>query len=208
MIVVYALPLSTLPSAAELLASLPHAWRLSWEAQHARLRRAEQQRASLGCLALLARCAPDGTPAYRPSGQPYFTDIPVTFSLSHSRRLAVCAVCRADEAGAAPFPIGVDTEELSRVSEMDYTALCRRYATENERRVYLPAPSPEQFLRFWTRKEALLKQMGTGLSGLSDADTEDASRNVQFAEYRAGDDLISLCLPKGATPPPSLSQMC
>ncbi len=207
MIAVYALPVSALPSEQEMLSALPVSMRLPWEKAHAGLHRAEQRRTSLGCLHLLSHSVPHGTLAYQPNGRPYFTDLPVTFSLSHSEQLVVCAVCRTEGTAAPPPSIGVDTESLSRIALMDYRALCRRYATGAERQVYLPEPSAEQFLRLWTRKEALLKQTGKGLSGLSEADTESATRNVRFAEYRSGDNLISLCIPKDSTPPPLLSEI-
>lgn len=204
MVAVYALPLSALPSAQALLSALPSTLRLPWEEQHPKLRRAEQRQASLACLYLLSQYAPGGTLAYQPNGRPYFTDLPITFSLSHSSRLAVCAVCKAEGSERAPFPIGVDTESISRISSMNYEALCRRYATGAEQQAYPPHSSPELFLRLWTRKEALLKQRGLGLSGLSEADTEAATQQLQFAEYRIGDDLISLCIPKDASPPHSV----
>lgn len=207
MLAVYALPLSSISSAQELLTSLPSPLRLPWEEHHAGLHRAEQRQASLACLHLLARCAPGGTLAYQPNGRPYFVDLPVTFSLSHNEQLAVCAVCRAEGTEKAPSPIGVDVESLSRVTHMDYEALCRRYATGAERQVYLPHPSPTLFLRLWTRKEAFLKQTGMGLRGLSEADTENAAGMVQFAEYRIGDSLISLCAAKGTVLPRSVQML-
>ncbi len=170
------------------------------------LRHSEQKRASLGCLYLLSQCAPAGTLAYQQGGRPYFTDIPVTFSLSHNEQIAVCAICQ-EENGTTPSPIGVDVESLSRICTMNFEKLCRRYATGAEQQAYLSTPSPDRFLQLWTRKEALLKQTGLGLCGLGEADTESKTLTVQFAEYRIGDNLISLCFPKGCTPPEKVQQV-
>lgn len=200
MIEVCAITISDLPSTDELLSALPPSLRLPWEKQHTSLRREEQKRQSLGCLYLLAQRAPLGTLSYESHGRPCFTDIPVTFSLSHNEQLAVCAVCKSDD-GAKPSPIGVDVESLSRVCEIDFERLCRRYATGAEQQAYLAVPSPEHFLRLWTRKEAMLKQSGLGLCGLHVADTESDGLPVQFSEYHVGDNLISLCAPKECSTP-------
>lgn len=200
MIEVYAIAISDLPSTNELLSALPPSLRLPWEKKHAALRRDQQKRQSLGCLYLLSQCAPVGTLSYDQLGRPCFTDIPVTFSLSHNEQLAVCAIYQGDN-GASPSPIGVDVESLSRVREMDFERLCQRYATGAEQQTYLSMPSPESFLRLWTRKEAMLKQSGLGLCGLPDADTESDRLTVRFAEYHVGDNLISLCVPKECTTP-------
>lgn len=200
MIEVYAIAILDLPSTDALLSTIPPSLRLPWENKHASLHREEQKRASLGCLYLLMQCAPAGALSYEQNGRPCFTDIPVTFSLSHNEQIAVCAVCKTDD-GTIPSSIGVDVESLSRVCGMDFERLCRRYATGAEQQAYLSSPTPERFLQLWTRKEALLKQSGLGLCGLHDADTESDRLTVQFAEYRIGDNLISLCVPKTCSTP-------
>ena len=95
---------------------------------------------------------PDGKPEVR--GGP-------SFSLSHSGELALCAVCP----GRA---VGVDLEALRSVAGAEEIA--RRWFTENELLAFESARGADPqaaFLRIWTRKEAYLKALGVGLSGLS-----------------------------------------
>jgi 4'-phosphopantetheinyl transferase len=80
------------------------------------------------------------------------------FNLSHTRGLAVCAVCLGQE-------VGVDTEANERVS--DYPGLARRFFSPAEATALESLPSEQQpavFFRFWTLKEAFIKALGMGLS--------------------------------------------
>jgi 4'-phosphopantetheinyl transferase len=95
-----------------------------------------------------------------PQGKPEVSNGPF-FSLSHSGDLALCAVSPARR-------IGVDVEQLRPVAGAEQIA--RRWFTVSELEAYLEARAaqPDQaFLRVWTRKEAYLKALGTGLAGLS-----------------------------------------
>lgn len=76
------------------------------------------------------------------------------FNLSHSGRLALLAVARA-------APLGVDVEEWRSVP--DAVALAGRLFTRGERAA-LAADPRDAFLTCWTRKEAVLKSTGLGLS--------------------------------------------
>ncbi|ARI53182.1 4'-phosphopantetheinyl transferase superfamily protein [Streptomyces bacillaris] len=78
------------------------------------------------------------------------------FSLAHSRGLVAVAV--------APRVIGVDVERLPSTGTVE---ACAR-ALHTRERAELAAVPPEErqayFGRLWTRKEAYLKALGTGLS--------------------------------------------
>jgi len=80
------------------------------------------------------------------------------FNVSHSSACAVCAV-------AAVGRVGVDVERIRTVQDVDRLAemfFSRREAGEIRR---LPAEARERaFLNTWTRKEALVKATGEGLS--------------------------------------------
>jgi len=78
--------------------------------------------------------------AVEPGGRPYLDDGP-TFSVSHSRGLALYAV-------AANTPLGVDVELVR--DEVPVAALRRRLAASD-------SSTPRQLLAQWTRREALLK---------------------------------------------------
>lgn len=78
----------------------------------------------------------------------------VHWSLTH-KSAYVAAVC-------APFAIGIDIEKIQPFNEK----LCQRIADEAE---WALAPQITQplFFRYWTAKEAVLKAVGKGLTGLS-----------------------------------------
>jgi 4'-phosphopantetheinyl transferase len=80
---------------------------------------------------------------------------PVHFSLSHCRGLAMV--------GVAPVPLGVDVELRPRPETVD---TCLPALHPGERRELSAVPLEarlELFGRVWTRKEAYLKGLGTGL---------------------------------------------
>ena len=119
-------------------------------AAHVALRRLLAQRTArdAGALAIDAG----------PYGKPYLADAPrCAFSLSHSEELALVALADDGE-------IGVDLERVRPLSDLD--GLARQCLTLHERHE-LEALAPDDrslaFLRRWTRKEACLKALGTGL---------------------------------------------
>lgn len=80
------------------------------------------------------------------------------FNLSHSEDWALLGISQATE-------IGVDIEVLRPVDDMP--GLARAHFTDAEFQQVMalaPAFRDEAFLRVWTRKEACLKAIGTGLS--------------------------------------------
>ena len=94
---------------------------------------------------------------YNPYDKPLLPDGPV-FNLSHSEDLALLAVTVS---GA----LGVDVERVKPLD--DLVDLARMNFTEAEMRAFENATSDKRLLVFydyWTRKEAILKAMGTGLS--------------------------------------------
>jgi 4'-phosphopantetheinyl transferase len=77
------------------------------------------------------------------------------FSLSHSGRMVAVA--------AAGAPVGVDVEAVRPLAAGDLAA---RFFSDDERRlVGDAADAPAAFVRLWTRKEALLKATGEGITG-------------------------------------------
>ncbi len=96
-----------------------------------------------------------------PFGKPFLPDPvrpPLYFNVTHSRELAVYAVSR-------DFEVGIDLE-ADREST-DYAKLAERICSPEEFLVFQQCPQVEQkaaFFRYWTRKEAFVKAIGTGLS--------------------------------------------
>jgi len=93
------------------------------------------------------------------------------FNLSHSKDLALYAVTLNQE-------IGIDIEWIKPAFAIQ--PLAQRFFTQEESQTLLTLPKTRQapaFFQLWTRKEAYLKALGLGLSGLSHALT-DAPRSI------------------------------
>jgi 4'-phosphopantetheinyl transferase len=91
-------------------------------------------------------------------GKPRLVEGDIEFSLSHSGERVVLAVTR----GA---PVGVDVERLS--AQRDIAGLIPAVLAAAERPVVEALPATARagaVLRYWTRKEALLKATGDGLA--------------------------------------------
>ena len=83
-------------------------------------------------------------------------DVGVCFNASHSGDLAVVAVARLD--------VGVDIERVRELA--NFQGMADRVLSAPERTVLDVLGEPEQaeaFFDFWTRKEAFLKGVGTGI---------------------------------------------
>lgn len=94
----------------------------------------------------------------KPSLAARHTTSPVNFNVSHAGDLALIAV-------AAGRVIGVDVERLRPVDQMD--DLVRQTFTMRERAAFVQMPLDRRrraFFEVWTRKEAVLKALGVGLS--------------------------------------------
>ncbi|MGW0393825.1 4'-phosphopantetheinyl transferase family protein [Streptomyces sp. NPDC003042] len=94
---------------------------------------------------------PHGRPALAPPPPP------LHYSLSHSGGLAMV--------GVGTVPLGVDVEKLPGAETVD---ICSRALHPQEQLEIAEAPAGEErralFGQIWTRKEAFLKGLGTGLS--------------------------------------------
>ena len=90
---------------------------------------------------------------YGEHGKPFLAAYPdIHFNLSHCPKAVACVV--------APYPVGIDVEEIQFDEEF-----ARRVLNDREMRRVLGAASPSvEFTSFWTKKESLLKKRGTGLT--------------------------------------------
>lgn len=140
-------------------------------ARHARLVRAEDRARHVTAHALLRLCLgrrldqrPDTLRLDRTCpecggahGKPRLPGGEVEFSLTHSGALVGVAL--------AQVPVGIDVE--SRAGSAYDPALAGEALSAAER-AHLEAMAPSRraagFLRYWTRKEAVLKALGTGLT--------------------------------------------
>lgn len=105
--------------------------------------------------------AENPTLCYTEAGKPYFSDVPMHFSISHTENLVVCV--------AAENNIGADIEKIRPMN----TRLAARYFTEAEQ-AYVEADTV-RFLEVWTKKEAYAKWQGEGLAAAFAVDTTSLS---------------------------------
>ncbi|MEN6375768.1 MAG: 4'-phosphopantetheinyl transferase superfamily protein [Smithella sp.] len=99
---------------------------------------------------------------YEKDGKPRLQNLSgranITFNLSHSEGLALYVFSRGIEAG-------IDLERIRHFPEME--EIVEQFFSEKERAVFGALPvceKKEKFFQWWTRKEALMKAMGKGLS--------------------------------------------
>lgn len=142
-------------------------------AAHVGLRDLLASRTGLAAATLVFDEGPFGKPALAPPAR-------CAFNMSHSEDVALVALAVAD-AGE----IGVDVEMLRRMP--DAMALARQNfsASENdELSATTPSDQSLAFLLGWTRKEACLKAIGSGLSiapNIFTAGLDRGARSVQIA---------------------------
>lgn len=92
------------------------------------------------------------------AGKPFVAGASLSFNLTHSEAIAVCAI-------SPDGRIGVDVEHIRPMPDAD--AIVTRYFAPGEAREYASLPSvqrPAAFFSTWTRKEAFVKAIGDGLS--------------------------------------------
>lgn len=108
---------------------------------------------------------------YGEHGKPYLADYPnVFFNLSHCEAGVACAV--------SDFEVGADIQEVKPYSE----AVANRVFCGGELDALSHAQDKNfEFARLWTRKEAYLKMLGTGISdGMKLVDTTAAPDILTF----------------------------
>ena len=89
----------------------------------------------------------------RSGGKPEIPALaPLGFNLSHSGRMVACVWAEEE--------VGVDIQQISRVRE----SVARRYYSEEEKSLLESASNREEmFHLLWSRREAVVKFLGTGL---------------------------------------------
>ena len=98
-------------------------------------------------------------------------------SISHCRAAVAAAV-------SSEGAIGIDVESRRRIGD----GLMERVCTPDEIYTIHNASDPTmQFLRFWTRKEAVLKMRRTGIKGFSSMLAASAATDCVVEEIDCGD---------------------
>lgn len=120
----------------------------------------------ISCRAMVRRvlaervgCSPERLEfGYGAYGKPYLREFSeVHFSISHSENRAALAL--------AEFEVGIDIEVERKLEDLDL--LAEQCLNGEEKKVVAgcrPIEASRLFLKFWTRKEAVLKALGIGLS--------------------------------------------
>ncbi len=90
-----------------------------------------------------------------PGGKPYFADVPLHFSISHTKKHAFCVL--------SPVEIGIDAEEMDRSINL---TLAEKILSGTEKLRFAAASDQRAaLLRLWVLKEAQAKLTGQGLRG-------------------------------------------
>lgn len=85
-------------------------------------------------------------------GKPYFENIPIYFSISHTCDIWTCLM--------ADFKVGIDIQ-ISK--NLDYEKIAKRFFSKEEA-IFVRENGKKSFFEIWTRKEAFVKYTGKGFS--------------------------------------------
>jgi 4'-phosphopantetheinyl transferase len=144
-----------------------HQWLSADERQRAARFRLERHRnrfvVGRGLLRNLLGCYLNVDPgdvrlAYRAHGKPYLADPKLHFNLAHSQALVLYAF-------TSQLEVGVDVEHIAPLPEADQIAA--RFFSPEECATLNTLPQEQKaegFFTCWTRKEAYIKALTTGLS--------------------------------------------
>lgn len=145
--------------------------------------------------------AGEGELSFGQNGKPHLPGGGVEFNLSHSGRLAVCAV--------SGRPVGADVEAFRHFDEKLLRRICHERELANLRERAEPEEGDRVFTELWTLKESFMKYLGAGLLlppreiFIERGDTlravcerfPDDAREVYFTQYAVEGHALSVCSP-------------
>ncbi len=118
-------------------------------------------------------------------GKPFLTNIPdFKYNLSHTKNAVALCVSNNE--------IGIDVEKIRDVD----IKLAKRFFTQDEYEYVAKKQTPLLLLEIWTKKEAYLKFIGTGLSVPLNSFSVLDSEIAIFSTFRIGDYIVSVCAEK------------
>lgn len=104
-------------------------------------------------------------------GKPYFQEVPVEFSVSHTGGLWVCLMDAQ--------PVGVDVQEIRSCRR---EKIAERYYTTDERE-YVQSRGEPGFFQIWARKEAYAKYTGDGFTEKLRVFSTLKDTSVEFIDF-------------------------
>ncbi len=174
--------------AAELVASLPFG--KDEQKRLGGISNSTARTASIASLIALKKLTDIGesntdlTVARTEHGKPYFTSLPLCFSLTHAGGVSAAAICDKS--------VGIDLEFVCERKNAD--RISARFFTAHEQEEFKCADEGSAaFFSIWTKKEALAKLDGRGLSALSSLDTKNGYFRVFRITYNGADAILTLC---------------
>lgn len=140
------------------------------------------------CAEMLAKCEIAKRYGIKPcdvifdtlgNGKPYCKNLSIQFSLSHSGDYAVCAL--------GEKPIGIDIQRIVPYNEKTAKKVCSFRELEI---IGKSADKSAEFIKLWTKKEAVMKMAGLGIGGVGIKNCLDGKmiETVRFLDY-----FISIC---------------
>lgn len=214
MIEIYGVSLSQLPSRRIMLDMLDREYSEIWHERHRSVREERTARAGIAGFLLLQFAGVHGKIEYEPNGRPYFLDSDLDFNITHTAQHTFCAIERKtdipeDGGKHGRCRVGLDAENLSRLSSMRICPIADRWFTEGEENLFLSNPTDSNFLRIWTKKEALVKWTGEGMAALRRTDTDEALAryHVAFHQFWVDTTLITLCCDADAKAPKEIRML-
>ena len=127
---------------------------------------------------------------YNEHGKPCLTNCTdresrqIHFNMSHCREAVACII--------ADHPCGIDVESAGRYSE----SVARYSMNEDEQDIIHKSPIPSHaFVHLWTRKEALLKAIGTGIQdNMRDIFSHHTDIDIHTREHIDRGYILSYCV--------------
>ena len=112
------------------------------------------------------------------NGKPFCRNFKIELSLAHSGDYAVCTVSDA--------PVGIDVQKIVPYNPKTAGKVCSDAELEA---IELSSDKAAEFIKLWTKKEAVLKMRGTGIThGMKDCLDGQKVETVRFSDY-----FVSIC---------------
>jgi len=115
------------------------------------------------------------------NGKPRLPDDPAFFNIAHTREAFVIAFTR-------DFPVGIDLEKIRDGLNIHSVSKAYFSKSENEYMQESKAEATDRFFLLWTRKEALLKAIGTGIiNSLNDISVSEPVNFIKKESFESSD---------------------